>query len=192
MGLREELNAELKAAMRAKDKVRRDVIRSILAAVKESEQEKYEMLAKKAMNKHNVSKPSSPNDEEAVAAYSAAVDEALEAENVEERATLDDADIQAVIGKMVKMRRDSIAEAEEAGREDIAEAEQAELDVLMDFMPRQLTREEIRAKARVTIEEVGAESMQDMGRVMGILTQELKGQADGKTISEVVRAELSS
>lgn len=191
MPLREQLTADLKDAMRAKNTEKRDVIRSIQAAIKEEEQRRYEEFTKKALKKHNVTAPS-PSDEQGMAAYSDAVDAAVAEENVEERAKItEDAEVLAIIQKMVKMRRDSIKEAEEVGREDIVEGERAELEILLEFMPRQLTREEIAQEAKAVIDETGAEGPRDMGKVMGPLTQKLKGRADGKVISEVVRELLN-
>jgi len=189
MSLNDQLRDDLKDAMRSKDTLRRDVIRGVLAAIKEARQQKYEDLMTRALKKHNVNRPQQ-QDDESLAAYTGAVDAAVAAEKVEENAELSDPDVLAVIQKMIKQRQDSIDEATGAGRSDIAESEQAEVDVLQTYLPKQLSREEIAAEVDQVIAQTGASGMQDMGKVMGPLMNKLKGQADGKLISEVVREKL--
>jgi uncharacterized protein YqeY len=190
MSLKDQIRDDLKDAMRSKENLRRDVIRGLLAAIKDAEQSKYEDLTARALKKHNVSRPQQ-QDEESMAAFDAAVSAAVAAEKVEENAALTDPDVLGVVQKMVKQRQDSIDEAKGAGRDDIAESEQAELDILQDYLPKQMSREEIAAEAQQVIAETGASEMKDMGRVMGPLMEKLKGRADGKLISEVVREQLS-
>ena len=96
-----------------------------------------------------------------------------------------------ILQKQVKQRKDSAAIYSEQGREDLAEPELAEAKVISQFLPEELTDEEIEKVVIMTIENVGAEGMKDMGKVMGIVSQELAGKADGKTISNIVRAKLS-
>jgi len=115
----------------------------------------------------------------------------LQSENIEARSQLDDQEVLGIIQKLVKQRQDSIAEAEKAGREDIVADEREELAILESYLPKQLTREEIEAEVAATIEEVGATGMKDMGRVMGPLMEKLKGRADGKLVSQIVRERLS-
>ncbi len=192
MAVLDQLNADLKQAMRDKDVAKRKVLRSVISSVRESEQSNKEDLIKQALKKHAVQKPSNQQDEKAMTAYNSAVDAALDAENVEEAAKLADSEIYKVIQKMIKMRQDSVEEAKGAGRDDIVEEETAEIVILQEYLPKQLTREEIEEKARAQIEAVGAKSMRDMGRVIGPLTQKLQGQADGKVISEVVKSLLNN
>ncbi|RDY58896.1 GatB/YqeY domain-containing protein [Flagellimonas nanhaiensis] len=97
-----------------------------------------------------------------------------------------------LVQKLVKQRKDSAAIFQEQGREDLAEPELAQVAVIEKFLPEQLTEEEIEKVVVLTIEEIGATGMQEMGRVMGMVTKELAGQADGKTISSIVKAKLSS
>ncbi|GAB4472799.1 MAG: GatB/YqeY domain-containing protein [Anaerolineae bacterium] len=191
MSIREQLQADLKEAMRGGDAAARTVIRAIMTAIKEAEQRKREELAKKALEKHRVARPTDLNDAAALAAYNQAVEAALSAEGIEEASLLDEAEILALIQKLVKQRQDSIAEAERAGRGDIAGAEAAEMTILQRYLPRQMTREEIEAEARALIAQVGASGPRDMGKVMGPLTARLKGRADGRLISEVVKSLLS-
>ncbi len=97
-----------------------------------------------------------------------------------------------LVQKLVKQRKDSAAIYKEQGRDDLAEPELAQVAVIEKFLPEQLTEEEIEKVVVQTIDAVGASGMQDMGKVMGIVSKELAGQADGKTISTIVKAKLSS
>jgi len=97
-----------------------------------------------------------------------------------------------LVQKLVKQRKDSAAIFNEQGRSDLAEPELAQVAVIEKFLPEQLTEEEIEKVVVQTIDSVGATGMQDMGKVMGIVSKELAGQADGKTISTIVKAKLSS
>ncbi len=96
-----------------------------------------------------------------------------------------------ILQKQVKQRKDSAAIFIEQGREDLAAPELAEAEVISQFLPEALTEEEIESVVVATIDSIGAEGMKDMGRVMGIVSKELAGQADGKTISNIVKAKLS-
>ena len=97
-----------------------------------------------------------------------------------------------LVQKLVKQRKDSAAIYKEQGREDLAEPELAQAAIIEQFLPEQLTEEEIEKVVVITIDSIGASGMQDMGKVMGIVSKELAGQADGKTISAIVKAKLSS
>jgi uncharacterized protein YqeY len=96
-----------------------------------------------------------------------------------------------IIQKQVKQRKDSAAIFVEQGRQDLADPELAEAAILEKFLPEALSEEEIEKVVVATIEKVGAASMKDMGKVMGIVSKQLAGQADGKTISGIVRKQLS-
>ncbi|MCX7550842.1 GatB/YqeY domain-containing protein [Xanthomarina sp. F2636L] len=96
-----------------------------------------------------------------------------------------------ILQKQVKQRKDSASIYIEQGRQDLADPELAEAEVINQFLPEALTDEEIEKVVVITIESVGAEGMKDMGKVMGIVSQELAGKADGKTISNIVRAKLA-
>lgn len=97
-----------------------------------------------------------------------------------------------LVQKLVKQRKDSAVIFSEQGREDLAKPELAQVAVIEKFLPEQLTEEEVEKVVVQTIEAVGATGMKDMGKVMGIVSKELAGQADGKTISTLVKAKLSS
>ncbi|WP_343487679.1 GatB/YqeY domain-containing protein [Allomuricauda sp. d1] len=96
-----------------------------------------------------------------------------------------------LVQKLVKQRKDSAAVYQEQGRNDLAEPELAQVAVIERFLPEQLTEEEIEKVVVQTIDSIGASGMQDMGKVMGMVSKELAGQADGKTISTIVKAKLS-
>lgn len=97
-----------------------------------------------------------------------------------------------LVQKLVKQRKDSAAIFQEQGREDLAGPELAQATIIERFLPEQLTEEEIEKVVVQTIDSIGASGMQDMGKVMGMVSKELAGQADGKTISNIVKAKLSS
>ncbi|CAM4355084.1 GatB/YqeY domain-containing protein [Zobellia nedashkovskayae] len=96
-----------------------------------------------------------------------------------------------LVQKLVKQRKDSAAIFTEQGREDLAEPELAQIAVLEKFLPEQLTEEEIEKVVVQTIDATGASGMKDMGKVMGMVSKELAGQADGKTISAIVKQKLA-
>ncbi len=116
---------------------------------------------------------------------------AIKQREVDERITLSDDDIIAVLTKMVKQRRDSVAQFENANRQDLADIEKAEITVLEDFMPQPLTEEEVAALIDSAITESGAAGMQDMGKVMGVLKPQIQGRADMGKASSLVRAKLA-
>jgi uncharacterized protein YqeY len=147
MSLRERINDDLKAAMRAGDARRRDAIRLLTAALKQKE--------------------------------------------VDERRELADPDVVAVIDKMIKQRRDSIAQFEQGGRRDLAEAEQFELGILQAYMPQALSDAEIGAAVADALAATGARAPSDMGKVMGVLKAKLAGRADMGKVSALVKAKLS-
>lgn len=108
------------------------------------------------------------------------------------RASLDDAAVTDVVLKQIKQRRDSIDSFRKAKREDLAVIEEAELVVLIEYGPKQVTREEIEAAARRVVAETGASGARDIGKVMPVLTKEFAGRADGRAINEVVRSLLGA
>ena len=95
-----------------------------------------------------------------------------------------------LVQKLVKQRKDSAAIFTEQGRDDLVKPELAQVAVIEQFLPEQLTEEEIEKVVVQTIDSIGAEGMKDMGKVMGIVSKELAGQADGKTISTIVKQKL--
>ena len=111
---------------------------------------------------------------------------------VDERIEIDDERLLAILDKLIKQRRDSITQYEAAGRDELAAIEIAEIAVIQDFLPTALTEEEINAMIAVAIAETGAESMRDMGKVMGILRAQIQGRADGGAVSGLVKVALNS
>ena len=147
MSLKDRINEDMKAAMRARETERLSAIRLLLAAIKQRE--------------------------------------------VDERTTLDDAAVTAVIDKMIKQRKDSIGQFEAAGRTDLANQESAEVAVLSAYMPAQLSEAEIAAEVQVAVAQAGATGPQDMGKVMGVLKGKLAGRADMTAVSALVKAALA-
>ena len=111
---------------------------------------------------------------------------------IDERRTLSAEDVVSILQREIKKRRDSIDEAQKAGRADIVDSEAAELKMIEEFLPQQLSRDEITALARDAVARSGAASAKDMGKVMGILMPQVKGKADGKLVNEVVRDLLNN
>lgn len=110
---------------------------------------------------------------------------------VDERIELDDNRVLAILDKMSKQRRDSLAQFEEAGRDDLAEVERQELEVIKTFLPQPLTQEEVAALIESAIEATGATGMADMGKLMGALKPELQGRADMGEASKMIKQRLS-
>jgi hypothetical protein len=148
MGLKTQLKNDLTAAMRAQAGERRDVLRMVLAAIKEEE--------------------------------------------VAKGRELNEGELQAILMTQAKRRRETIADAERAGRPELAAREQAEIAIIQDYLPEQLSEEDLRALASNVIVEVGATGMQQMGQVMGRLMPRVKGRAEGAVVSDVVRELLQA
>jgi uncharacterized protein len=147
MSLKDQINDDMKTAMRARETERLGTIRLLLAAIKQRE--------------------------------------------VDDRVTLDDAGITAVVDKMIKQRKDSISQFEAAGRTDLADKEKAELAVLSGYMPEQLSADAIAAEVQAAVAATGAAGPQDMGKVMGVLKPKLAGKADMTAVSAQVKAALT-
>ena len=109
---------------------------------------------------------------------------------VDERIEVDDARALAVLDKMTKQRRDSLSQYREAGRDDLADIEPFEIDVLYEFLPEALSEEELAKLVADAVAQSGAASMQDMGKVMGILKPQVQGRADMAQISQLVKSQL--
>jgi len=111
---------------------------------------------------------------------------------IERKIELDDNGVIEVLAKEVKQRRDAIPEYEKAGRNDIVETLNAEIKILMDYLPQQLSPEELTNMIRAVIEKVGAQSAKDMDKVMSELMPKVKGRADGKLVNQIVKDMLSN
>ncbi len=142
-----QIEAEVKNAMRARDKQRLGVLRLIMSEFKRVE--------------------------------------------VDERIELEDTRVLVVLDKMSKQRKDSLAQFEAAGRDDLVAQESFELDILKEFMPQQLSLEEVKSIVEAVISELGATSIQDMGKVMGMLKLKVQGRADMAEIGSLVKASLN-
>ncbi len=111
---------------------------------------------------------------------------------VDERIELDDARVLTILDKMSKQRRDSLSQYEAAGREDLAAQESYELDLLKEFLPEQLSSDELESLVKNAIEELGAASIKDMGKVMGLLRPKVQGRADMGEVGSLVKKQLGA
>lgn len=116
---------------------------------------------------------------------------AMKNKEIDTRKELTDGDIAAILQKEAKQRRETLEELTQVSRPELAASEQAELDILTEYLPKQLSRDEIAGLARQVIGELKAEGPRATGQVMGALMPRLKGKADGKLVSQVVRELLS-
>jgi uncharacterized protein YqeY len=117
---------------------------------------------------------------------------AIKQREVDERIELDDAQVLSVIEKMIKQRRESIAQYEKASRKDLADVEKAEIQVLSGYQPAQMSDADVEKAVQSTISETGASGVKDMGKVMAALKAKLAGKADMGKVSALVKAKLSS
>jgi uncharacterized protein YqeY len=115
---------------------------------------------------------------------------AVKQREVDERIELDDSQVLAVLDKMIKQRRDSIAQYGDAGREDLVAQETAEIEIIQDFLPAALSDDEVASIVDAAITETGAESMRDMGKVMAIVKPKVQGRADVGKVSGLVKQKL--
>lgn len=147
MSLKDQLTADMKAAMKGGDKERLQVIRLVLADIKRVE--------------------------------------------VDSRQTLDDGALLGIVEKAIKQRRDSVEQFTKGGRDDLAAKEQAEIEVLETYLPEQLSESELDALIDRVIRDTGAESIRDMGKVMGAIKSEAAGRADMGSVGARVKARLN-
>lgn len=110
---------------------------------------------------------------------------------VDQRIEVKDADILVILDKMIKQRRDSIAQFESAGRQELADNEKTEIEALQEFMPQALSEAEIASLIEAALAESGAESMRDMGKVMAILKPQMQGRADMGAVSGLIKSKLN-
>lgn len=116
---------------------------------------------------------------------------AMKQKEVDERIELSDEHVLTILDKMVKQRRDAIAQYQDAKRDDLAEKESAEMTIIQEFMPEALGEDELKTLIESAISETGAQSMKDMGRVMGILKPQIQGRADMSVVSGLIKTQLS-
>lgn len=117
---------------------------------------------------------------------------AIKQREVDERISLDETQVLAVLDKMIKQRRDSLSQYESAGRQDLAQQEAYEIGLIQEFMPAALDEAELAAIVADAIAASGAASMQDMGKVMGLVKPKVQGRADMSAVSAQIKAALSS
>jgi uncharacterized protein len=115
---------------------------------------------------------------------------AIKKEEIDKKRPLNDDEIISVIMREVKQRKDSLAEYKAAGRDDLAEKEQAEIDILSAYLPEQMSEEELKALVQQVIDEVGAGSKADMGKVMSAIMPKVKGRAEGRLVNRMVQEAL--
>lgn len=151
MGLKEQIGEQIKAAMKAPDKIRLETLRTLRAALMEKEVEK-----------RGTHQPMTPEDDIAVMVSAA------------------------------KKRKESIEAFEKGGRTDLVEQEKKELAIIQEFLPRQMSPEEIGKVIEAVVQETDAASAADFGKVMPLVMKQLKGKADGKLIQEMVKKRLGS
>lgn len=116
---------------------------------------------------------------------------AIKQREVDERIDLNDEDIIDIIAKQVKQKRDSIESFEKGNREDLVAMTQNEIDILMEYLPRQLTEDEVDEIVKSAVDETGANTVKDIGKVMSIVMPKVKGKADGNLVNKIVRQYLS-
>ncbi len=146
MSLKDKLKEDLKAAMKDKDSVRKNVVQLIKAGVLQVEKDN--------------------------------------------KVTLDDEGVLDVIAKQLKQRRDSLPDYEKSGREDLIDQLKREMEILMGYLPAQLTHEELEQIVKEAVEATGAKTVKDMGKVMAAVMPKTKGRADGKEINQIARTLL--
>ncbi len=110
----------------------------------------------------------------------------------DQQVTLTEDDFVGVIANQVKKRKSALPDFEKSGRQDLIDELKSEIEILMAYLPKQLSEDEVRQVVDKTIEDLGASSMKDMGKVMGQLTKALSGKADNKLVSQLVREKLNS
>ncbi|HET8554308.1 MAG TPA: GatB/YqeY domain-containing protein [Rhodanobacteraceae bacterium] len=118
------------------------------------------------------------------------INAAIKQREVDERIELDDAQVLAVLEKMLKQRKDSVKQYDNAGRQDLADVERAEMTVIETYLPAQLSEAEVDALLEAAVSETGASSMRDMGKVMALLKERAAGRADMAVLSQKLKARL--
>ena len=130
-------------------------------------------------------------DKETTSALRMAISE-LKKEEIDKQIELEDEQVIQILQRMIKQRKDSYSQFSDAGRNELAEKEQREIDILSEFLPEQLSEEELSSMVLEVIKETGAEGPQDMGKVMGSLKQRIQGNADMGLVSKIVKETLTA
>ncbi len=161
MSLKETIQTDLKEVLRQRDELKISVLRMLLAAIFNKEKEKRARLSKTE-----------------------------EIEKLEELSKLTDEEVLEVISSEVKKHKDSIEQYEKGNRPDLVEGEKKELEILMSYLPEQMSQEDIRKLVKEKIDELGASGPKDIGKVMGALMPQLKGRAEGNLVNKIVQEAL--
>lgn len=159
MVLKAQLQKEMTEALKAGDQLKRLVLGSLITAVKNKEVTKRGQIGKIT------------NDQKELA----------------EKSELTNEEVLEVVSSEVKKRKDSIEQFQKGGRNDLAEKEKAEVEILMAYLPEQLSEEKVKNEIQRTIEELGATSAKEMGKVIGAVMAKLKGRADGGLVSKITK-----
>jgi uncharacterized protein len=165
MTLLEKIQEDLKSALMGKREIELSTLRMVLAGVSNREAEKRTKIWKE--------KPNSS------------------AEELEKESKLNDEEMIGVISSEVKKRRESIVEFEKGKRQDLVKKEKSELEILHKYLPEQISEDEIKKLVSETIAKTGAKEIKDMGKVMGLITAQVKGKADMSLVSKIVKESLS-
>ena len=160
--LKEKLQQDVKDALKAGNAQKRMTLGMVLSAIKSKELEKRSKLSKTETDTIKLESQSKLNDEEIV----------------------------DVLSSEIKKRKEAIDQYKKGGREELAQKERDELNILMEYMPEQMSEDEIRAEVKKAISQTGAKDIKEMGKVVGAIMAKVKGRADGQTVSQIVKEEL--
>lgn len=164
MALKEKLQADVKEALKSGNSQKRTLIGMVMASIKNREFDKRAKISKTE----------------------------TDPAKVEEGMKLTDEEIVETLSSEIKKRKDSVEQFEKGGRPELAEQEKQEIEMLMVYMPEQMSEDSIRAEVKKSISEAGAAGPKDMGKVIGAVMAKIKGKADGTLVSKIVKEELSS
>ena len=162
--LKQQLQNDLSGALKERNQLKRLVLGLLMTAIKNKELAKRQQLSKTVSGTGELEKQSQLTDEEVI----------------------------GVIAGEVKKRKEAIEQFRAGGREELAQKEKSEMDILLTYLPAQLSEDEVRAEIQKTIAETGATGVKDMGRVIGAVMAKLKGRADGGLVSKIVKELLGS
>jgi len=161
LSLKQKIQSEIKKAMKQKDRLMVSVLRMLSASILNREKEKRAKLSKSGTS-----------------------------EKLDELSQLTDQEILEAVASEVKKRKDAIEQFQQGGRQDLAQKEEAELKILNQYLPEQLSEEEVRKIVKKEIEQLGVGDLKEAGRVMSSLMPQLKGKADGALVGKIVQEEL--
>jgi len=172
MSLKEKLQQDLKDSLRSGNSKKRMVVGGVMSAIKNRELEKRNKLAK------------------ALAGQAG-----MEVSKLEKQSKLNDEEVLEVVSSEVKKRKESIESFKSGGREDLAKNEKEELEILMTYMPEQISedavRDEVKKAIHQLVDSTGAKNVKDIGKVIGAVMAKIKGKADGQLVSRLAKEELS-